>query len=148
MLGLTEGSLSEIHHLSCWEAKQRIMRRALWAYLLPLLDGFQEARKKSQETGRFPRGGVEEIQGYRAGEGKRCFHVMKCDSIRAKRWASGSAVALLNSSALQPFPQGGAPPRCMNTQIEVEGRREGWERKRADIRSGTIVWELRAHPKP
>jgi hypothetical protein len=36
----------------------------------------------------------------------------------------------------------------MDTQIEVEGRREGWERKRADIRCGTIVWELRAHLKP
>jgi len=36
----------------------------------------------------------------------------------------------------------------MDTQIEVEGGREGWERKKADIRSGTIVWELRAHPKP
>jgi hypothetical protein len=60
VLGLTEGSLSEIHQLSYWEAKRRIMRRVLWAYLLPLLDGFREARKRSQETGRFPRGGVEE----------------------------------------------------------------------------------------
>jgi len=78
VLGLTEGSLSGIHHLSCREklvqhlldeieAKQPIMRRALWGYLLPLLDRFRKARKRSQETVRFPRGGVEGIQGYRAG---------------------------------------------------------------------------------
>jgi len=106
VLGLTEGSLSEIHHLSCWEAKTTYNAKSALGLSPPIFRWVPESAEEvsgdwevsARRSGRNTR-----IQG-RSREGKRCFHVMKCESIRAKRWARGSAVAwLLNISALQPF---------------------------------------------